>query len=297
MAGSRLRSVIALAAALLLSSTTVPVKAQERSGDAPPGSLPETKPRDPNGWEFTFVPYGWFTALSGDLTVNGSSTPFDASFGDVADDLNMALMGQFEVRKGPVGGFVNLVWSELGASNMAGPFQLGPRGQITVGPVKVDASMTLFTADVGVFVRTVDLSLNGGLAQGGSRLIIEPYAGARIWYVDSEIRIPGRDRVFKLTSSDTWADAIVGFRSQWEITDRWNASLIADIGGFVGGSTVTANGLLLGGYRFGLLERRDANVFLGYRILYDDYSSGSDDNAFNLDLALHGPVLGLAVRF
>jgi hypothetical protein len=297
MAGSKLRSGIALAAALLLSSTPVPVKAQASSGDVTPGSSPETKPRDPNGWEFTFVPYGWFTAVSGDLTVNGASAPFDASFGDIVDDLNIALMGQFEVRKGAVGGFVNVVYSDLGASSTVGPFQLGPSGRITVGPAKVDSSMTLLSADVGVFVRTVDLQLNGGLAEGGSRLIIEPYAGARIWYLDSEIRIPGQDRVFKLTSSDTWADAIVGFRSQWEITDRWNVTLIADIGGFVGGSTVTANGILLGGYRFGLFEGRDANAVFGYRILYDDYSTGSGANEVGLDLAIHGPVLGLAIQF
>lgn len=208
-----MRSGIAVVAALL-SCLTVPVQAQERPGEVSSDRPPGAPPKDPNDWQFIVTPYGWFTAVSGDLTVNGSNAPFDASFGDIVNNLNVALMGEFEVRKGDVGGFVNFFWSDLDASNTAGPFQLGPRGNLAVGPVTVDTEMTFFTADIGVFYRTVDLPLNGGLAEGGSRLIIEPYAGARIWYLDSEIRIPGQNRVFKLTNSETWADAIVGFRSQ-----------------------------------------------------------------------------------
>lgn len=298
MLAPTLRSSTVATAALLMSWAAMPAEAQESAGEAASEGKPRFEASAPNGWEFTVAPYAWLTAVSGDMTVKGANAPIDASIGDVLSHTNIAAMVQFDVRKGDLGGFVNIVYADLGASNMAGPFQVPTEGGIVdVPPVKVDTSLTLFTTDVGLYYRTVDLKMNGGVAEGGSRLIVEPYAGARIWYLDSEIRIPGRSNVFKQTSSDSWADAIVGFRSQWEITKNWNASLIADIGGFAGGSTFTANGILLGGYRFDLFAEGDSNVFVGYRVLYDDYTTGSGSDEVHLDMALHGPILGLAVKF
>ncbi len=284
----RCQVVVAALAAILSSLPAGSILAQDRLDAAP---------ADADGWHFVVAPYGWLTGVSGNMSIRGTSAPVDASIGDVVSDLNIAAMGQLEARKGDIGAFTNLVYASLEATNTAGPFLVGPADGVSVGPLAVDVSTDLFIADVAIFVRTVDYAINGGLDAGGSRLIIEPYAGARIWKLSGAIRIPVQDQVFKRTESQTWADAIVGFRSQWEITERWNATLIADIGGFVGGSTVTAQGTLLGGYRFGLFDARDANVVVGYKALYDDYSSGSGDDEFGIDLTMHGPVLGLAIQF
>ncbi len=246
-------------------------------------------------WQFVAVPYVWFTSLSGNTTVRGVSAPVDASFGDIASNLNIAVMGQFEVRKGKIGAFVNPVYAALEANNTAGPFQIGGQ-QIPSRDVKV--SSTLFTSDVGIFYRVLELNFSGGPAAGGARVIAEPYIGARIWHLSTEISIPLRDRTFENSGNKTWADTIFGLRTQWDLNDRWNLAVIGDVGGGpFGASDVTAQGILFAGYRFGLFNERDANLIAGYRALYDNFTTGSGRDRFTYDATLHGPLMGLSISF
>jgi len=247
-----------------------------------------------NEWSFLAAPYGWLTALDGSATVKGRSTGVHASISDMVDNLDIAAMGQFEARKGRYGVFVSPVFASLSTSASAGPFRIGP---FRVGPVDTDTTVKLFTVDVGTYVTALDFSFSGGLEHGGSRVVAEPYVGARIWYVRGELDVPLRNRTASFSGSETWADAIVGLRTRWDITERWNVSFFGDIGGFVGASEFTGQALAFGGYRFDLFGERDANAIVGYRMLYDDYVSGSDSDRFVFDLMLHGPIAGLSVKF
>lgn len=281
----------------LAYSVALPAQAEEPSGTAPGTgaqatiAAPPAAP-DPDPWTFVVAPYAWLTAVNGNTTVKGFKAPVDASIGDVLSNLNIAAMGQFEVSKGKFGAFVNPVYASLDSTNTAGPFQIG---QLNVGPIDVDGSLDLFVADVAGYYRALELDLESATGNAGSKLIVEPYLGARVWNLQGDIKIPVAGRTFKASGNKTWADAIIGFRSQWEITDRWNLSLFADIG--TGASDLTTQGVAFAGYRFDMFAERDANVIVGYRALYDDYSTGSGNDTFAYNATIHGPLLGLAVTF
>ncbi|MEO1191818.1 MAG: hypothetical protein AAFY02_08685 [Pseudomonadota bacterium] len=281
-------SAVLTAAALLFGSASGALA--DPSGTKAPG-----QPPDEDQWRFLAVPYVWFTNLTGNTTVRGISAPVDASFGGIASNLNIAVMGQFEVRKGKIGAFLNPVYASLEASNNAGPFQIG--GQ-QVPSRDVTVSSTLFTSDVGLYYRVLELNFSGGPSAGGARVVAEPYIGARIWHLSTEISIPLRDRNFESSGNKTWADTIFGLRTQWDITDRWNVAAIGDVGGGpFGASDLTAQGILFAGYRFGLFNERDANLVAGYRALYDDFTTGSGREQFTYNATLHGPLLGLSIAF
>jgi hypothetical protein len=67
----------------------------------------------PSGSDFRFVPYGWLISVNGTQTVRGRSTKVDASFIDILEnsDSLVALMGDFEARRGPFAVYGDLVWT------------------------------------------------------------------------------------------------------------------------------------------------------------------------------------------
>ena len=51
------------------------------------------------------------------------------------------------------------------------------------------------------------------------------------------------------------------------------------------------------GYRFGLFGERNANLLAGYKVLKQKFEDGDDRAAFEWDVTMHGPVLGLTINF
>jgi hypothetical protein len=70
----------------------------------------------PNGWQFSFTPYAWATAINGDATVRGHTADINESFIDIVEksDSLLAWMSYFEARKGPLAIFTDVVWADLG---------------------------------------------------------------------------------------------------------------------------------------------------------------------------------------
>lgn len=54
-----------------------------------------------SGWGFRIAPYGWLTAIDGDLTVGPLNAPVDISLSDTLDKLDTAFMIVAEASKGP----------------------------------------------------------------------------------------------------------------------------------------------------------------------------------------------------
>jgi hypothetical protein len=74
-------------------------------------------------------------------------------------------------------------------------------------------------------------------------------------------------------------------------TDSFSIFARADIG--AGGSSFTWNALAGAEFRFNSW----GSLFAGYRGLDLDYSSGSGADEFSYDMLMHGPFIGLEVRF
>ena len=87
-------------------------------------------------------------------------------------------------------------------------------------------------------------------------------------------------------------DPTVGFRFRRSLSDRFQISVRADIGGFDisdNTSKLSWQGIGLLGYELS----KNKTLFAGYRAINLDY----EKRGFELDLTFHGPVVGLAFLF
>jgi hypothetical protein len=68
----------------------------------------------PTGWAFQATFYGWLTSLDGKVGVrNLPPAKVNASFGDILENLDGALMGSFLAKNGDWMILADLVWSQL----------------------------------------------------------------------------------------------------------------------------------------------------------------------------------------
>jgi hypothetical protein len=262
MATGRLvrRSTVALAIAALVLGLGLPAQAEE-AGATTSG-----------GWSFGLTPYVWFASLKGDVATISGLPPVsvDAGFNDIIENTDIALMLAAEARRGHFGIVTDLSYLALSADgNTPGPL---------FGGADVDTS-TVFATFAG-FYQVV----------AHERVSLDALAGARVWYVDTEIDLstgllPARN----VQDDEVWADPVVGL--------RWNAQLgrgfflagYADVGGFGVASDSTWQLLGTLGYRFNDWFSARA----GYRHLDVDY----DNDGFVWDVELSGPIVGATFRF
>ncbi len=144
----------------------------------------------------------------------------------------------------------------------------------------------------GAYYRAYDLPLGGDTIFGQPRrFTIEPTVGLRWTKLEAEVRAASVKR------SADWLDPFVGARLSGDLSERWNLSGEADIGGFGAGSELSVNAQAYLGYRTYMFSHPTI-VRIGYRVLWQDYET--DDftgNTFRWDVTQHGPVLGFSMRF
>jgi hypothetical protein len=251
----------------------------------------EEKHDQSNGWEFSVAPYLWAISMNGDVTVRGLEAEVDASFNDILDELNFAFMVQYEARKGHWGLWGNTIYSNLGNSDVEGP----------AGLTKIDPSVTAFWQELGGYYRLGTWDLVDSSDKKTPSVTVDTYFGARYTYLDTKIdfKFEGPFRSFKknVDEDKSWLEPLVGVRTIWDFYERWTLTLAGDMGGVAFGSDFAWSAAGLIGYQFNLFGEDNARVFAGYRALSQDYTDGSGNNKFEWDVTLHGPILGLAIRF
>ena len=238
-------------------------------------------------WTFTVAPYLWAVGMNGDVGVAGIKTSVNDSFIDIMQDSDsvMAFMGDFSASKGPWSFFVSPTYAKLGVDDES------------IGPLTADITETITIIGFGTKYRLAEWSLadmpGGSPAWANQMFTFDLLAGGRYTHLKIELdfkRIGSQDK------SKDWVDPFVGAVTQIGLTDKLSFRVRGDVGGFGVGSDVTLNGVGLLGYKvrpFGL----DGTLAAGYRALYQDYTDGSGRNKFTWNMTLHGPVLGLAVKF
>jgi hypothetical protein len=260
-----------------------------------PGAFPSSvaageKPAE-NGWEFTVVPYLWAVSMSGNVTVRGLKADVDVSFNDIWDELNFAFMLAYEARKDRWGWWGNTIYADLGDSDVDGPD----------GLTEIDPTVKAFWQELGGFYRLGTWDLADGSNKKTPSVIVDTFLGARYTYLDTKIDFkfegPLRNSSNDVDEDKSWLEPLVGVRTIWDFHERWALSLAGNIGGVAFGSDFawSASGLI--GYQFNLFGENNARVIAGYRALSQDYTDGSGDDKFEWDVTLHGPILGLAIRF
>jgi hypothetical protein len=241
---------------------------------------------DDSAWHVALTPYVWAAGVYGDVTAKGLTAPVSASFIDVVENTDsiIGLQGRLEVSRGRWGGFVDGTYLKLGVDD--------------IGPTRIDMITKLALVDFGIRYRAIDTTAAPdpfqpvpGTAPPG--VVLDLYGGGRFWWLDVELE---PEAVGSVGQSRSWADPIVGVRLIANLTEKLFLVVGGDVGGFGVSSDFTWSTLGLIGYRFSMFGA-DASVVAGYRALGDDYSSGEGRRSFRWDTVMHGPVLGLNVRF
>jgi hypothetical protein len=242
-----------------------------------------------SGWEFSVAPYLWGISMDGSVTVRGLEADVDVSFNDIWDELNFAFMLEYEARKGRWGLWGNTIYSSLGDSDVEGP----------AGLTKIDPTVTALWQELGGYYRlgTWDLADNSG--KKTPSVTVDTFLGARYTYLDTKIDFEGVFSGFvkNIDQDKSWLEPLVGVRTIWDFYERWTLTLAGNIGGVAFGSDFAWSTSGLIGYQFNLFGEDNARVFAGYRALSQDYTDGSGSSKFEWDVTLHGPILGLAIRF
>ncbi|HSD45786.1 MAG TPA: hypothetical protein VLB87_04155 [Pyrinomonadaceae bacterium] len=221
-------------------------------------------------WQFSVAPYFFLAGLDGRIGVSGQSADVNASFRDIFRNLDFALMGTFEARRGN--------WMFVGDAmymSLSGK-------KVTPNP--------LFS-DIGVEVKETVID-----PQVGYRVLkrekgtIDLMAGVLFWHVKSHITF--QPRILPLVDvegSKNWADPVVGARFTRTVSPRVFVTGKFDVGGFGIGSDFT--GQAFGGVGYQLKPRID--LIGGYRYLRTDYVN----EGFVFKTAMSGIMLGAKFKF
>lgn len=225
-----------------------------------------------DGWTFTISPYLWTAAIEGKAGTLPGLPPadIDQSFSDIFDDLKFAGMVLGTARKGRFGVSGNVQYVKTSAkSNSLSPLFGGEK--LTSESLIVDA-----LGEYAV-IQT-------------ERSAMRLAAGARVWLVDTELRLsagvlPGRT----INHDETWVDPVVGLNGRFDVASKVFLTGWGYVGGFGVGSDNMAD--LFGGlgYRF----TGAVSGTLGYRWLKVD----RQEDDFLYDVRQHGPVAGVSFRF
>lgn len=250
-----------LGAALLVLGAASPARAEED---------------DPSAWHLAFTPYVWAAGIEGDVTVKGVTAHPDASFVDLLDttDTLFGLQGHLEVTRGRFGVYGDFFYVRTKVED--------------AGQTGVDLQTRMWFGEFGVQYRLVDTRTDR--VPG---ITFDLYGGGR--YTSLELDLDTRGSV-SLNQKVDWIDPVVGGRVGLHLSEHWFLLFMGDVGGFGVGSELawSVTGLL--GYRWQGAGVEWA-VLAGYRALYQDYSEGSGTDRFRWDTTMHGPVLGLTIRF
>jgi hypothetical protein len=240
-------------------------RAQEAAAP-PPDLAAQAAPE----WRFELAPYLWAVSLDGDATVSNNTVDIDAPFLDTVDESDslIGLMGHFEAGKGKAAFFFDGAYTKVGVDDVVAGTDL--ETQMAWG--ELGMAWRLAEGPIGSFSH--------------KRWSVDALGGAR--FTALELKLD-----FAATGSASgdrwWAEPFFGARGTINIAEDWVLRLRGDVGGMVGESNFSWQTAALVGWEFGA----DSALFFGYRVLSQDYDSGT----FKWDVIAHGPVLGLSFEF
>ena len=219
-------------------------------------------------------------------------------------------MGDFEANKGQFGFFVDVVWAQLGIPASAASY---------ANPI---AGVRLSLQTNAAITQTMTIIEAAGLYEVGkwpgsdqSFTALDAYAGGRFWNMSTQInldltgaigfsdpRLSQFDRSKTVGIADTgslyWADPMIGLRLRHQFTPSQHAFIRGDIGGFglSGSSQFSWQVAAVYSYTWqfnGYALAAD----IGYRALSTNVNFSNGANNSNLDLVIHGPLIGMTVKF
>lgn len=211
--------------------------------------------------KYELTPYAWASALDGQIGVRGITTDVDASFDDLFDILDTAVMVNFKAISDPWTLQLNVSYIEL-----ENAYDL-PRSTLTF-----ESDTLIFAAEALYELPNVpDMQL---------------VLGGRYYHMDHKLQIVGGN---ELTQAEEWVDPIIGLIYTHHFTQRLSLLLRGDIGGFNVGSQFAWNALLSLNYRL----TENLLIHGAYKHLVVDY----DEDGFIYNADRTGLGIGITVEF
>lgn len=234
-------------------------------------------------WEFILVPYLWMTGIDGDVTVKGRDAEVDVNFEDILDELDIAALANFIAKRGR--------WEFFVQPNY---MKLSPEGDVDRNTVTLDADVEteMLILEFGTFYK---------LGTWGDRfpVSLDILGGGRYWHFDNEIDLDIDRDIRKERDVDSEKDLIdpfVGLRVGTAISKKLRLGVRGDIGGFdISDDTSDLSWQAIGLFEYDLSRRIVLGA--GYRALDIRYETGSGNDKKGMDATIHGPVLGVGIRF
>jgi hypothetical protein len=222
-----------------------------------------------DNWQFDLAPfYLWAISIDGDMGIRGTTASASVDFNDIWDNLQGVVTARFNAMyREKYGFFVDYNYLDIG---------------------KESAKNALNTE---VSFKSQLLNLGGTYRLMDGRHTLDGLAGIRYTNLDAEINL--RNIGVSLDGDQDWVDPIVGLRYDYSFSDKWSLRLYGDIGGFGVSSDFTWQGLGLIDYQ----PWKHVAFVAGYRAIGTDYETGSDADKFTYDNTVHGPVIGLDIRW
>lgn len=229
-----------------------------------------------SGWTLDLTTYGWLSAITGKTGAGPLRVNVDNSFIDTIQqsDSLLSFMARGELRRGKLGLFLDGEYTDLGYDN------------VHLGPASVDATSVLGMLEFGATYEVADGRF-GGLQ--GKSWALDVLGGGRWMHLQNKVSVAGGPSA---SSTTDWVDPFGGLRLRGTLSERWDYTLRGDIGGGVGGTRFAWQIASTLGYRFELFGLQ-STALIGYRALSQDYESSK----LVWDMTMHGPVIGLNIRF
>lgn len=262
---------------------------------------------DPEAWRFSATGYAWLLNVSGNLMARGQRADVNASFPQLAQasDSLGALMGYFEAGKGRVGIYADVVWARLEFSRSMSAYR-NPMPGLTLG-VAANAGLT-YSMTIVELGGVYEVARWAG--RPGSFTAIDGLLGFRYWNnaVDLNLGAIGTvnfaplgfelSRGIAIAHSGTlqWIDPLLGVRLRHQFTPSQQIFVRGDLGGFGLQSQFTWQAVAAYSYSWQLNGYQLAGA-IGYRALAVDYVNGAGIGDNGVNVVLHGPIIGLTVRF
>ena len=224
-----------------------------------------------SGWSFALSPYAWTPGLTSSVETAWGTVEVEKSISDVLSDLDLAFMGAFEARNGRWSLIADLFYANLSQGR---PTPLG----ILFSRAEIDTEAKLLSGYAGYRV------LEGG------PVAVDLMAGFRVNSVNLDLSLaPGLIGGQSFGMSETWVDPLIGGRARFTITDRWFATVLADVGGFRTGSDLTWQ--IFGSLGYQIDERWSVQGGWRYVAIKKEIEGSIVATDFS------GPLLGFTARF
>ncbi len=239
-------------------------------------AMPAYAADDDDRWNILFSPYLWGVSLDGTTAV-GPLPPLDvdASFGDILDSLNFAILLHTEFRKRKWTFVIDPTYFELELDI----------GQSVIIPVPPPPTPATVTGKIDIKMWFVEAWGSYEFADGW-----EVLGGVRWQSQEIKPSLSGGPPVPNIDVD--WTDYFAGLRYSRMLGQKWYLTVRGDVA-FAGDSDDSWNAIVFFSRRIG----RAMALNLGYRYFTDDVNTSDGANPYAWDMDLTGPVVGYVWQF